>query len=97
MAFAILMRPAALSANWLPIVAILLPGVALILIMIYKPEMILIDKKTQIKHMHYEDRYNLSKAEKKKEVDRILEKINAKGISSLTRKEKEALEDYSKS
>ena len=97
MAFAILMRPSALANNWLPILAILLPGVALILIMIYRPDIILINKKTQRKHLNYEDRYNLSKFDQKKEVDRILEKIARKGMSSLTKKEKQLLEEYSRS
>jgi len=97
MAFAILMYPGALAANWLPIIAILLPGVALIVVMIYRPDLILINKSTQRKHLNYEDRYNLSKYDQKKEVDRILEKIAQKGMSSLTRKEKQLLDEYSKS
>lgn len=97
MAVAILMNPLAMTANLLPILAILIPGVALILIMIYKPELILIDKHTQYEQLTIEDRYNLSRKNEKEEVDRILEKINEKGIKSLTRKEKKALDEYSRS
>ncbi len=96
MAFALLMFPQVLAVNLLPILGILLPGILLILIMIYKPELIMIDKKTQRKFLTQEDKYNLSKAEQKKEIDRILEKINQKGIDSLSRKERKLLDDYSR-
>lgn len=43
-----------------------------------------------------DDRFNASKAEQEKEVDRILEKINKRGMASLTSKEKALLEHYSK-
>jgi membrane associated rhomboid family serine protease len=97
MCAAILLFPQILMPNLLPIMCILVPGIALIVIMIYKPDLILIDKKEQRKYLEYEDRYNMSKAEKKKEIDRILEKINDRGMNSLTKKEREMLEEYSKS
>ncbi|HRO43485.1 MAG TPA: rhomboid family intramembrane serine protease [Flavipsychrobacter sp.] len=96
MTIAILMFPDVLINNWLPIVAILLPGIALIVIMIRKPDLILIDKRTQKKQLTTDDRYNVSKRNYQEEVDRILEKINQKGMSSLTKKEKEILNEYSR-
>jgi hypothetical protein len=42
-----------------------------------------------------DDRFNADKAAQEKEVDRILEKINKKGIGSLTAQEKDTLERYS--
>ena len=83
--------------NWIYILAISLPAIGLIVIMIYRPNLILIDKRTQKKQLTYDDHYNISKADQKKEVDRILEKINEKGISSLTKKERELLDEYSRS
>jgi membrane associated rhomboid family serine protease len=97
MSLGILMFPHVLQTNWLPILAILLPGLVLIVIMVRKPELILIDRKTQEKQLSLEDRYNISRNKQKEEVDRILEKINNRGMNSLTAKEKKALEDYSKS
>jgi len=94
---AVMMFPSVLQTNVLPILLILLPGVALVLIMIYRPDLMLIDKKTQKRYLNYEDRYNMSKADQKKEVDRILEKINQKGIDSLSARERQLLEKYSKS
>ncbi|RYZ52162.1 MAG: rhomboid family intramembrane serine protease [Sphingobacteriales bacterium] len=95
MVAAILLFPT--FVNLIPTAAILLPGLILILIMIKKPELIMVNRKDQKKALSYEDRYNLNRHEQKKEVDRILEKIAAKGMSSLSKKERELLEQYSKS
>lgn len=97
MAFAILMFPGALIDNWIAILAIFLPGVALIIIMIRKPELILVDKRDQRKALSKEDVYNMDRNKQKLEVDRILEKINERGINSLTRKERDILDDFSRS
>ena len=43
-----------------------------------------------------EDQYNLQKRQKEKEIDTILDKINKSGIDSLTKKERELLDIYSK-
>ncbi len=43
-----------------------------------------------------EDQYNLQKRQTEKEIDNILDKINKFGIGSLTKKEKELLDFYSK-
>lgn len=52
--------------------------------------------KSSRKYYTADDQYNADKIIRKKEVDRILDKIGKKGIKSLTVKEKERLEDYSK-
>ena len=83
--------------NWLPVLGILLPGIVLIIIMIRKPELILIDKKTQERQLNIEDKYNLRQRSRQQEIDRILEKINQKGIESLSRSERELLDEYSRS
>ena len=97
MLVSLLMYPDVLVHNWLPVLVILLPGLALIFIMIRKPELILIDKKTQEKQLNQEDRYNRYKRDRQQEIDRILEKINQKGINSLSRKERDILDEYSRS
>jgi hypothetical protein len=43
-----------------------------------------------------EDQYNFQKRQKEKEIDTILDKINKLGIDSLTKKERELLDIYSK-
>lgn len=97
MLVALLIFPEALVHNWLPVLAILLPGIALIVVMIKKPELILIDKRTQRKQLTVEDRYNMNRQTRQEEIDRILEKINQKGMDSLSKKERNLLDEYSQS
>lgn len=42
-------------------------------------------------------KYNAAKARKQKQIDHILDKINKKGMRSLSEKEKELLKEYSRS
>lgn len=44
-----------------------------------------------------DDEYNAKKKAKQQQIDRILEKINAKGVESLTKQEKALLDEYSNS
>ncbi len=97
MSFAVLMYPSVLTTNWPAILAILLPGIILIIIMVRKPDLILIDKSTQVRQFTVEDRYNMSHNDQKQEVDRILEKINRSGINSLSKRERQILDEYSNS
>jgi membrane associated rhomboid family serine protease len=97
MLIALAMYPEALRVNYLPILLILIPTISFLLLIIYKPEILLIDSFSKKKEQYSIDhQYNLTKAEKQADIDRILEKIHHKGMSSLTRKEREALEKYSK-
>lgn len=97
MLFAILFKPNYVVLEWWPILAIMLPALALIFIILYRPNLILISKRLQEKQFTIEDRYNSTTKSKQEEIDRILEKINNKGINSLSRKEKEILEEHSRS
>jgi membrane associated rhomboid family serine protease len=97
MAFALMMFPHTLVDNWLPVVCIFVPAVILIVIMIYKPDLILINKSDVAKQLTVDDTYNINKKTSQLEIDQILEKINSKGIKSLSKKEKEILDQYSRS
>jgi len=44
-----------------------------------------------------DDEFNARKKEKQARIDRILEKINDKGVKSLTQQEKALLDEYSNS
>lgn len=46
--------------------------------------------------MTLDDKYNASKIATQKELDRLLDKIYKKGYHSLTKKEKELLDEYSR-
>ena len=55
------------------------------------------DKKNSIasKNDTLDEKFNVYKKQKELEVDLILDKVASKGISSLTPKERETLDDYS--
>jgi len=98
MLLAIILFPSVILQNTFAILVVALPAIAFILFIIYKPEALLIDNffYKRSKPVTVEDRYNLSRLSREKELDRLLEKIHVKGMKSLTSKEKEMLESYSK-
>jgi hypothetical protein len=100
MLLAIVMFPESLTQNYLTILVIAVPSIAFIYIILTRPHVLMIDNnffKTQKRYYSIDHKYNSEKMDKEKEVDRILEKISRKGIKSLTPKEREILENHSKS
>lgn len=99
MLLAIILQPTALLENYLIILVIVVPTVVFIFLIITKPHLLLIDNlfyKTHTKHYNIDHRYNEEKLNKQVELDKILDKISQKGIDSLSKKEREKLEEYSK-
>jgi membrane associated rhomboid family serine protease len=99
MVIAILIEPSTVAINYLPILAVSVPTLVFIYIILKKPHLLLVDNNYFKKHQQFyniDHRYNAQKADKQKEIDRLLEKIHKKGMSSLTKKEKEILADYSR-
>lgn len=98
MLVAILMFPSALVQNTLTILIVAVPAIVFILVIIYKPEALLIENvfAKNRRTLTAEDRYNESKLNKQRELDRLLEKIHHQGMSSLSSKEKEMLKEFSK-
>ena len=98
MAVGLIMYPSALLTNYVTILIISLPAIIFIILIIKKPSVLLIDNLfyTRNKRLNVEDRYNLKKRAKEQEIDDILEKIHTKGMSSLTRKERMMLKEFSK-
>ena len=98
MLVALLIKPAALTANPFTILIIALPATAFILFVLWKPQILFIDNfffKNHDIHDSIDHRYNKEKTLKQKEIDAILDKISNKGINSLTDKERKKLDDYS--
>ncbi len=95
---ALILHPTSLSDNTLAVVLLLLPTVAFMIIVITRPQLIYVDNHWFNNQYNYtvDDRYNLQKKNTQQEVDRILDKINQQGIKSLSRKERSALEEYSR-
>ncbi|MEN2398210.1 rhomboid family intramembrane serine protease [Flavobacterium sp. MC2016-06] len=98
MLVAIVLFPACLRENYIPIIIVFVPSVLFIYFIITKPHMLLIDNnffKSQKKYFSIEDRYNEEKRNRQLELDRLLDKISQKGINSLSKKEKQKLEELS--
>lgn len=91
----VMLYPDLIANNWLILLAIFLPTVLFLLIMVYKPEWIYINKADVRRTYTFEDRYNIEKKISQSDIDRILEKINNKGMQSLTREERQQLEHFS--
>jgi len=94
---AVALYPQTAASNYLPVLLIALPTIAFIVFVLYKPESLLINSFSK-KQRHYsiDQEYNYRKAQERADIDSILEKIHRKGLKSLTEREKEALEEYSK-
>ncbi|GAL84508.1 rhomboid family protein [Sporocytophaga myxococcoides] len=93
---AIAMNPEIIFYNYIPILCLLAPTVTFLYFILAMPEILLINSSfTSGKtHMTKDEEYNLRKFNKQKDIDRILDKINEKGIDSLTTKEKELLDEF---
>ncbi|MBW8683138.1 rhomboid family intramembrane serine protease [Chitinophaga rhizophila] len=95
---AVITHPTSLFDNYQVILAILVPGVFFIGMMVTRPHLLLIDKPFSRKHktrvIDIDDRYNINRTARRESVDTILEKVHRKGIHSLSRKEKELLEQH---
>ena len=99
MAVALVMQPSALIENYPTILLIAVPSIAFIYLIITRPHILLIDNfyfKTHQKYYTIDEKYNVEKNSRQQEIDRILDKINKKGMNSLSKEEKEKLENYSR-
>ena len=98
MLIAIAIHPSALVNNTIAIILMFLPTVAFMIVIITKPQLLFVDNYWFTHKYNYtvDDRYNAKKRNSEQEVDRILDKINQRGINSLSKRERESLEEYSR-
>jgi membrane associated rhomboid family serine protease len=99
MCIALIMFPGAFAENYVPILLISLPTLAFIILILTRPHLLLIDNlfyKKQHDFYSIDHKYNAEKRNAQNEIDRILDKINQRGMKSLTEKERKMLEEYSK-
>ena len=98
MLVALAFDPAALSKNTIPIILMLLPTIAFMIVIITKPQLLFVDNYWYKHKYNYtvDDHYNTKKRNSEQEVDRILDKINQQGINFLSKRERESLEEYSR-
>lgn len=100
MLVALLIHPAALPENYVSILLIFIPTIIFVCAIIFRPHLLMIDNlyyKTHRNHYSIDHKYNEEKKYTENEIDMILDKINKKGIGSLSPKEKFKLRQYSKS
>jgi membrane associated rhomboid family serine protease len=98
MLVAIIIVPSAFMENYVTILIIAVPSIAFIYLIITRPQVLLIDNfyfKTHKNNYSIDHRYNEAKNKSQQEIDAILDKINKKGIDSLSKKEKEILKQHS--
>lgn len=99
MTVALIIQPSAFLENYLTILIISIPSIAFIYLIITKPHILLIDNfyyKTHKNYYSIDHKYNEEKNNNQKEIDKILDKISQKGMDSLSKKEREKLNHYSK-
>ncbi len=96
---AIVARPTALSDNYWIILCMTVSTSVFIYLVVTRPQILLVDNlffKKQKDSYDIDHEFNARQVNKQNEIDRILDKINSRGVKSLTKKEKEFLEEYSK-
>lgn len=95
---AIAMYPGMLTENYFPVLLILVPSLIFLFLVLTRPDFLILEKPFGRNESVFtiEDRYNSSRRMKELELDRLLDKISTNGINSLTKKEKERLEELSK-
>jgi len=99
MILAVILQPRAITANYPVIISILISASLALFFMMRRPYMPLRRRASGKKDAGYqtmEDRYNADRSDRQQLVNEILEKVHRKGIGSLTRKEKEILDRYSR-
>ncbi|MDZ7846649.1 MAG: rhomboid family intramembrane serine protease [Owenweeksia sp.] len=90
---ALLYRPGLLQSNTLAIALILVPTLIFVLLIIYRPQILMIDKKYD-RYKSTDDRYHERRQIEEQELNRILEKIQKDGRDSLTAEEMKLLNKY---
>ena len=90
--------PKAFAENYIPILATVIPIGIFIYLIVKSPHMLLVDNFFFKKHQKYtiDQEYNLSRRKKEMQLDEILDKIQKKGMQSLTREEMKRLKEFSK-
>jgi membrane associated rhomboid family serine protease len=96
---ALIMNPSALADNYVTIMAIAVPAVGLMYIIVARPDLLMIDNLFFKRHKNsysIDHLYNERKHITQKEIDKILDKINKKGMKSLSLEDRIKLKKYSK-
>lgn len=85
-------QPYILEENALTVAAVLVPSVIFLFLLVRMPHLLGVEGGSPKRHVPKDDQYNQIRAEKQKELDRILDKINKCGMESLDDYEKRFLD-----
>lgn len=96
-----IIAPSICFQNYILNIVILIPYILLTYIVLYKPLWlgmmpVKLVKQRTTNNLTLDEKFNLKKQTEQKEIDAILDKISEKGIDSLTSKEKNILDSFSK-
>jgi membrane associated rhomboid family serine protease len=87
------MQPSILKTNWWIILLIVVPSVAFLILMVKKPEIMMIDNYWGIDFAERKQEHKVKKSQINRiRLDYLLEKIKREGLDSLSKKERAALE-----
>ncbi|WP_035560411.1 rhomboid family intramembrane serine protease [Hymenobacter sp. IS2118] len=94
----LMLYPELLKTNYLTIAAILVPAVAFFVLLIKKPGALMLNNALAPApgYQTVDDRYQTSISQQEADLDKLLDKINHKGLESLSAREKRQLEELSR-
>lgn len=99
MVIAVILEPEAFAKNYLSILLITVPVIVFIYLIIVNPQALRIGSyyyHTPGTYLDIDDLYNEERANKQTELDRLLDKIGKSGIDSLSKKERQRLDELSR-
>ena len=99
MVIAVILEPEAFAKNYLSILLITAPVIVFIYLIIVNPQALRIGsyyQHTPRTYFDIDDLYNEERANKQTELDRLLDKIGKSGIDSLSKKERQRLDELSR-
>lgn len=89
----IIMQPSILATNWWVVLLIVVPSFAFLILMVKKPEIMMIDNYWGVDFKARKEEHKVKKFQLNKiQLDYLLDKIKREGLDSLSAKERAALE-----
>ncbi len=98
LAIVVALQPELLRTNYVAIAAILVPALGFFYLLFKRPEGLVLGTffSTEPSYQTVDDRYKIQQKQRENDLDQLLDKINQKGLESLSEREKQRLEKLSK-
>jgi len=99
MVIAVVLEPVAFANNYITILLITVPVIVFIYLIVANPQAMRLGSyyhHAPSTYFDIDDQYNEERANKQNELDRLLDKIGKSGIDSLSRKERQRLDELSR-